>query len=333
MAHSFSPFGTPSIPSAPHPTPSSSLSQKYRTFNPRLPRPPVQNPFDKFKQPDFDAWIGKLTGDLEKALGYDTIEQPQSEVVPPGADTQTTRAVGAKSQTDEEDYLEGDSYVEDSFAEVKARRADKGKARDPREGPGLGPKSGDHDQPIEILSDEENEDGSSQILSSDASEAEEDEQEGDEEYDEEGESDEEEGEIAESSARVREDWIRSRRRAEVDSKNGSVLSGEEYEGEESYEEYDEEEGERNGGSAEEVIELLSDGDSPAPASKRQHEEEEEFLSDEGAADARSSPAQFDDDAEAYEEQGEMAAREVDEMQPSDDDTCAFSSFTVGLHGI
>jgi hypothetical protein len=45
-----------------------------------------------------------------------------------------------------------ESAFEDSFAQIASRRA-KGKARDPREGPGLGRKG----QPIELLSDSEEE--------------------------------------------------------------------------------------------------------------------------------------------------------------------------------
>jgi hypothetical protein len=48
-----------------------------------------------------------------------------------------------------------ESFVEDSFAEIKLRREiSKGKARDPREGPGLG-EGWNQEEPIEILSDSE----------------------------------------------------------------------------------------------------------------------------------------------------------------------------------
>jgi hypothetical protein len=57
----------------------------------------------------------------------------------------------AKSPTSTEGHDE-ESTLEDSFAQIASRKA-KGKARDPREGPGLGLK----DQPIELLSDSEEE--------------------------------------------------------------------------------------------------------------------------------------------------------------------------------
>ncbi|KAJ3575065.1 hypothetical protein NP233_g1357 [Leucocoprinus birnbaumii] len=305
MARSFNSFSTPSVPPPPHTTPSTAQ----QLLKPKLPRPPIHNPFDKFNQNDFDAWIGKLTGDLEKALGYDEVAPPREDDAVPASGV-----VAEPTQEFDESYLEGD--VEDSFAEVKARRVSKGKARDPREGPGLGPKAGEQDQPIEILSDdEEDERGSSQVLGSDGSVDEE----GEEEYDEEGEEYEEEGEEEQeevgTSARV---WTRK--------------GGEETDEEEYYEEYDEEDGEAAVASREgsaDVIELLSDTE-PAPrvvSKHRQHEEEDQFLSDEDEpVDTRSSPAQYENEDEdedehmrsspvQYDEQGDE-----EEIQPSDQDT-------------
>ncbi|KAF5354855.1 hypothetical protein D9756_005448 [Leucocoprinus leucothites] len=293
MAHPFNSLTSPSLPPPPHPTPSSKSP-----FKPKLPRPPIYNPFDKFNQNDFDVWIGKLTGDLEKALGYDEeLPAPQDDAAPVGS-------VVAEPTEIFEDYLEDNSVVEDSFAEVKARRVNKGKARDPREGPGLGPKAGDQDQPIEILSDEEDEGDNSQVLGSDGSE------EGgeyEEEYDEEGEEEqEEEEEEAEAGTSAR-------------TKEYQSHKGEEY-----YEEYDEEDGEGDAasreGSAENAIELSSDAESaPRVVSKhRQQEDEDQFLSDEGEDDdVRSSPAQFDEDAELYDVDEQ---ENEDEIQPSDEDT-------------
>jgi hypothetical protein len=56
-----------------------------------------------------------------------------------------------------------ESIFEDSFAQIASRRA-KGKARDPREGPGLGHKG----QPIELLSDSEEEEEVVDSLEADA---------------------------------------------------------------------------------------------------------------------------------------------------------------------
>ena len=85
---------------------------------PQLPtRPPIHNPYDKFTQPQFDEWIGDITGALRKALGQEE-EAPTSQAA-------QTREEDAHtvSDTDEDN-------VEDSFAEWKAIRAkEKGKMR------------------------------------------------------------------------------------------------------------------------------------------------------------------------------------------------------------
>lgn len=130
------------LPKPPHPTPvtGSLLSRKGA---------PIHNPYDKLSKPQFDAFIGDITGQLRRALGY--------EVPPPPA--RTDARSGAYSHEDEllargsgAHAAEDESVMEDSFAEVKIRLA-KGKGRDPREGPGLGGK----DAPIELLSDSEDE--------------------------------------------------------------------------------------------------------------------------------------------------------------------------------
>lgn len=105
-------------------------------------RAPIYNPYDKFSQNEFDSWIGGITGALKRALGQDGEEEPSTVKQ---NDAGLSNAV--VKQTFSEDSPYPDSEVEDSFAEIKTRR-DKGKGRDPREGPGLG---GEH-QPIEILS-------------------------------------------------------------------------------------------------------------------------------------------------------------------------------------
>ncbi|KAI0629041.1 hypothetical protein C8Q77DRAFT_1144676 [Trametes polyzona] len=90
---------TPRFPRGPNPTPRS--TQKGL-------RPPIHNPYDKFTQPEFDAWISDITGALKRALG-------QEDAPPPPA-----RAPSHPAE---------DEGLEDSFAEVKARRLAKGKER------------------------------------------------------------------------------------------------------------------------------------------------------------------------------------------------------------
>lgn len=75
-------------------------------------RAPIYNPFDKFNAEEFDAWIGDITGQLRRALGQ---ELPQPTL-------QRHDIEANVSIFDEE-------VGEDSFAEVKARRAAKGKQR------------------------------------------------------------------------------------------------------------------------------------------------------------------------------------------------------------
>lgn len=75
-------------------------------------RAPIYNPFDKFNAEDFDAWIGDITGQLRRALGQE----------PPQPTLQRHDVKADVSIFDEE-------AGEDSFAELKARRAAKGKQR------------------------------------------------------------------------------------------------------------------------------------------------------------------------------------------------------------
>jgi hypothetical protein len=117
-------------------------------------RPPVFNPYDRFTQPEFDAWIGDITGALKHALNHDT----ETEVDLPSSSWNTIpekicRGAGGRAQSPaSSDVRDDESVLEDSFAQIASRRA-KGKARDPREGPGLGLKG----LPIELLSDSEEE--------------------------------------------------------------------------------------------------------------------------------------------------------------------------------
>ena len=75
-------------------------------------RPPIYNPYDKFTAQEFDAWIGDITGQLRRALGQE----------PPRTASQTQATDPGVSMSDEE-------VGEDAFAEIKARRAAKGKQR------------------------------------------------------------------------------------------------------------------------------------------------------------------------------------------------------------
>jgi hypothetical protein len=136
-----SPYSTQPAPSFPRGTPSSA-SQIAKAL-----KPPIFNPYDKFTQPEFDAWIGDITGALRRALGH--TESRTSNVADVAA-MYGGRLSERKKHEEEgtEDEAEESEIAEDSFAEVRARRIT-GKARDSREGPGFGAK----DLPIEIDAD------------------------------------------------------------------------------------------------------------------------------------------------------------------------------------
>jgi hypothetical protein len=121
----------------------------------RLQKAPIYNPYDKFTQNEFDTWIGGITGALRKALGQEGDgEEQESATQDFTSDLFAPREDDGTEQTPAFEP-EAQSEAEDSFAETKAR-VDKGKGRDPREGPGLGGKL----QPIELLySDSDEEDG------------------------------------------------------------------------------------------------------------------------------------------------------------------------------
>lgn len=122
-----SPF--PILP-APQTTPVSS--------NPKSLRRPIHNPYDKFTKSEFDEWIGGITSALRRALG----EETQEDATFDERQSQDVNAVAEETFSDQS--------FEDSFADIQSRRA-KGKAKDPREGPGLGVQQ----NPIELLSDSE----------------------------------------------------------------------------------------------------------------------------------------------------------------------------------
>ncbi|KAG5650818.1 hypothetical protein H0H81_010930 [Sphagnurus paluster] len=186
-------------------------------------RPPIHNPYDKFTQPEFDAWIGGITGALKRALGQDEVEQPE---VPEFLD----EAAGSSASEEEEevqrlievDIESSDEGVDDSFAKFHARRVGKGKARDPRDGPGFG--KGGQDEPILIESDSEEEDGESD----EAEKAETDEEE--EEWEERSEDDErdEYWSKGESSVQARSRHERQQLEAQVEGEAGEEDDLEEY---------------------------------------------------------------------------------------------------------
>ena len=133
---------SPVYPFAPRASPTSA----YPSLKTR--KGPIHNPFDKFTQPEFDEWIDGITSALRRALGQEPeLAASDAETSPDHPDREHTESA---SDAGSERSLD----VEDSFADVKARHA-KGKARDPREGPGLGSQQ----HPIDLESDEEEEEG------------------------------------------------------------------------------------------------------------------------------------------------------------------------------
>ncbi|KAI0302373.1 hypothetical protein B0F90DRAFT_1925123 [Multifurca ochricompacta] len=139
---------------SPHSTPTTKPASTRASL-----RPPIFNPYDRFTQPEFDTWIGDITTALRRALHHEAEPEIRSssrhsidlKTIPDGiggsyiTERQTQQPASTEAHGDE-------SYFEDSFAQIASRKA-KGKARDPREGPGLGLK----DQPIELLTDSEEE--------------------------------------------------------------------------------------------------------------------------------------------------------------------------------
>ncbi|KXN85289.1 hypothetical protein AN958_11389 [Leucoagaricus sp. SymC.cos] len=138
----------------------------------------------------------------------------------------------------------------------------------------------------------------------------------------EGEDEEYEGDYEEEAEKYVDEGKDEEYEGDYEEAEKYVDEGEDEEYEKDSEE--EEESEGVNASSTEVIELLSD-DEPTPR-VRFIEEEDEFLSDESAAGSRSSPVQYDEDAEASEEEddrGEALLRQdedEDEIQPSDEDT-------------
>ncbi|KAG6878184.1 hypothetical protein C0993_010945 [Termitomyces sp. T159_Od127] len=133
----------------------------YPLPKPRLSRAPQHNPYDKFTQDEFDAWIGGITSALKRALG-----QEDQGLSPPVTSAHYHEQLNSDDEEEVERLVEflgdsSDDESEASFSYSAARRVSKGKARDPRDGPGFG--RGDQNEPIFIGSDsdeeEESEDG------------------------------------------------------------------------------------------------------------------------------------------------------------------------------
>ena len=172
------------FPLGPHPSISVSAKPIPR---PKTSRAPVVNPYDKFSQPEFDAWIGDMTSALRRSLGYEQERQTRS------MDQIYESTNGHPPEYHPPDASDQDEEPNDSFALIKSRRA-KGKARDPREGPGFG--KGDRMQPIEIPSSDEEEEEVAKDLTFgeelDSSEEEDYDEDDDEDDDEEDDEEEEE---------------------------------------------------------------------------------------------------------------------------------------------
>jgi hypothetical protein len=140
-----------------------SLNSRSTGAAPVHTRKPILNPWDKFNKPQFDEFIDDITGALERALAHEHDYVPRRKPAPrfwarivrnkghsDEDEDEVEQAPANEAPTSPTEALASDEDVEDSLSEIAARRA-KGKARDPREGPGLGGAN----QPIELLSDDD----------------------------------------------------------------------------------------------------------------------------------------------------------------------------------
>src|SRR5712675_1364832 len=88
-------------------------------------RPPIFNPYDRFTQPEFDAWIGDITGALKRALDHEaqpTVNLPSHHsgtwnTVPDHLGDSFSADGRAQPSAPSEDWDE-ESPVEDSFAQI-----------------------------------------------------------------------------------------------------------------------------------------------------------------------------------------------------------------------
>ncbi|KAJ7818197.1 hypothetical protein B0H14DRAFT_3474031 [Mycena olivaceomarginata] len=250
-----------------------------------IPKAPIVNPYEKFTQPQFDTWIGDITGALRDALGFQAELPPKPKArthwhIPPSEGSEAPVA-----SEEDEDADCGDGRL----------------GRDPREGPGLG--KGDRGAPIEIDLDSEEE--------------QEEEEEEEEEWEEEEEgfrtSDEEEEEEAirngESSARAHARY-KKYAGAEINPEAIEVISDDE-----DTNELQPEDGEVSG-------EEYSDGENANPTSllighghavERDYSDQGEETGSESENEAASSPPRAADDSNVYED---IFGEEDDEL---DDD--------------
>ena len=307
---------TPRVPAPPHPTPFSTSS--HALVKPKTSRAPIQNPYEKFTQPEFDAWIGGITGALRRALGED--EQLQLEG-PKRLDAHGG-TLPRYSQLELGD--EADEVADDSFAEIKARRAGKGKARDPRDGPGFG--NGNRVQPIEIVSSDEEDEDEVQELAVNLEGGLEDEEEEEVERNNDDDSDEEDNftdekqswDAGESSSYALSPPVKigpprktkPKQVEEEDEKEDEyeMEYEEEYDeedGEEYYDEEDDEETQFVTGGSPEVIELVSDEEEEEP----QHETKAQELAKEEDGDG---DGELDEEYDEYEEEDQNNVRDLNQ---------------------
>ena len=269
-------MSSPYFPPPPHSTP-----QHYALTTPRPPRQPVVNPYEKFTQADFDHWIGGITGALRRALGH---EPHEPESVTTVFEHHENENQESPDEDENEDASEGDG-VNDSLADIRVRyvsRLDKGKARDPMEGPGLSTwGKGNKGAPIEIDFDE---DGSPD---EDALDDEEVVQHLSFVHD----SDEEEEEDAEEQ--LPDQWLlpQSSLRTRTDDASDQ----------ETGEEDDESDGDERLDS-DDVIEVLSSDEEPGEAQKITNEDEHGFSEDEDLSESAEED-EGSENAERDEEDG------------------------------
>ena len=123
---------------------------------PRVGKAPIHNPYDKFTQPEFDEFIGDITGALRRALGHCDRQPLASSFSDATREDQFPEA-----ETAESDDAPSDEYeVEDSFAELKARRSNtKDKGRHIGDGPGLLKGQGSFHEPIELIDSDDDSEG------------------------------------------------------------------------------------------------------------------------------------------------------------------------------
>lgn len=314
--------------SAPHATPITASARLLSKA--KAPRAPMVNPYDKFTQPEFDSWIGDLTDTLRRALGYEQEEQVTNSPEKTQFNGDTNGHIPDYRPVD---LSEGDEDPDDSFAQIKSRRA-KGKARDPREGPGLG--RGDRVQPIEIVSSDEEEEEEVEGLALSVQEEQDDvetEEEEDDEEEDEDEDDEDEDyaeqlwDRGQSSSQILSSPVamkfgppkRSRFMVEAESEKAESEEGSEALDhiEEGYElnfdteiEYPRESDLPDQNGADEVI-TISDDDEDVVSFGRQSYEFPDSLRD-------TAFRNVEEGVEGRERDGPL---DIEEVQPLDDDTC------------